>query len=161
MCKVCCSKNCKNWGLLALRVALAIIFLYTGWGKLASGHDGAVAMFASLGLPGPEFWAYFVGALEFVGALMLLLGVYVRYAAAWLGVIMVVAMLTVHRGGPAMGYFLPLAILGGTCALHCLGAGSWRLVKRECLCKGHEKGETSGCGCGSSGCGACSHGENK
>lgn len=119
-------------GLLLLRLALASIFLYTGYQKLGPGHDGAVQMFGKLGFGAPEFWAYFVGLAEVVGGAMLLLGVYVCYAAAWLAIIMVVAIFTAHRGAPFMGLVTPIAILGGLFSLMGTGAGKWSVMKDKC-----------------------------
>lgn len=153
----CTHKTAKNVGLLALRIAVGVIFMYMGYLKLGPGHNLATGMFAGMGLPGGgNFWAYFVGTLEFVGGAMVILGAYARYAAAWLAVIMVVAMLTVHRGGPFVGYFLPLSVLGGCLALLGTGAGRYRLLKAECCCKTCKAmyaGQEGGCdGCGG-GCG--------
>jgi len=151
----------KAGGLLALRAAIALVFITMGYYKLGPNHAGTVGMFAGLKFPMPEFWAYFVGSLELLGGVMALLGVYVRYAAAWLSVIMLVALLSVHRGGPLMGYFLPASVLGGCLALMGVGAGRWRLVKTQCHCPGckategdnKDKGGCCGGSCGGS-CGS-------
>jgi len=133
---MCAHEKMRDAGLLALRIALGILFVYMGYSKLGPNHAMSSGMFAKF--IGPEyagsFWAYFVGLAEFVGGLMVLLGVFASYAAAWLSIIMVVALLTVHLGGPVSGYFLPLVTLGGTLALMGSGAGCWRLVKTECHC---------------------------
>lgn len=136
MCKTACGHpSRKAWGLLGLRIAVGVIFIYMGYGKLGAGHTMASGMFASIGLPGSgSFWAYVIGLFEFVGGLMVLLGIFASTAAMWLSVILIVAMLTIHRGGPFPGYFLPLAVLGGCLALIGSGAGALRLVKMECPC---------------------------
>ena len=137
----------RCFGLLALRIALAFIFIYSGYGKLGPNHIVASGMFASL--IGPEsagsFWAYFVGAAEFFGGLMLLLGVFARYAAIWLSIIMIVGIFTAHLGGPASGYFLSVALLGGTLAIMGSGAGCFRLVKTECHCSKCKTMVVGGC----------------
>ena len=159
-----CGKNCgthpcmKAVGLLGLRITLAIIFIYSGYQKLFVGHEMVTGMFGSLGLVPASFLAWFVGVVEFVGGIMVLLGIFARYTAMPLAIIMVVAMLTAHRGGPINGYFLPLAVLGGCLALMSVGAGQYRLVKTECHCAtckgaGSEKegsccGGKGACGCG-------------
>ncbi len=136
MCKTTCAhKTMKAAGLLGLRLALAFIFIYSGYGKMFVGHEMASGMFsAKLGLPGSAT-AYFVGGLEVLGGLMVLLGVFAKYAATWLAVIMVVAILAVHRGGPVNGYFLTTSLLGACLAIMGVGAGPWRLVKTQCHCK--------------------------
>lgn len=144
----------KSCGLLALRIAIAIIFIYSGYTKLAN-HGMIAGMFGSLGLVPAGFLAWFVGAIELVGGIMILLGVFAGYAALPLAIIMVVAMVTAHRGGPFNGYFLPLSLFGGLLALIGTGAGKYRLVKKECHCKGcNTDGNAGGC-CGGNGECAC------
>lgn len=126
----------RDMGLLALRIAVAFVFIYSGYTKLGPNHAMASGMFAKL--IGPEsagsFWAYFVGLAEFGGGLMVLLGVFVSYAAVWLAIIMLVAIFTVHLGGPVSGYYLTVTLLGSCLALMGSGAGRFRLVKTECHC---------------------------
>lgn len=138
----------RSAGLLALRVAIGIIFIYMGYGKLGPNHEATAAMMVGLGFgSGSAAAAYLLGLLEFVGGFMVLLGAYVGIAGVWLSIIMVVAILTVHRGGPVFGYFLPLSILGGLLALIGSGAGQHRLVKTECRCKICQGGKAGGaCG---------------
>lgn len=165
-----CHKAVKAWGLLGLRLAIGFIVAYLGYGKLGVNHAGTVAMMAGIGGAGmAEFLAYFVGTLEFVGGLMMIFGVYAPLAALWQSVILIVAMLTVHNGGPLMGYFLPLAVLGGCLGLIACGAGKFRLVRQQCPCPsckagcgmcgsgGGGCGDGGNCGCGSPGgsCGCC------
>lgn len=146
-------------GLLALRVSLAFVFIYAGYGKLFTNHEMASGMFGKL--IGPEsagsFWAYFVGLAEFGGGLMLLLGIFASYAAMWLAVIMIVAIFTAHWGGPINGYFVTVLALGGLLALIGNGAGKYCLVKTECHCPkcNTAEGEKEHGGCGGK-C-ACSH----
>lgn len=150
-------KKAKSWGLLVLRLAISFIFIYLGYQKLGPGHTGATMMFdKAVGLPGGgSFWAYFVGTFEVVGGLMVALGVWVRYAAIWLSIILLVAMSTVHRSSPTVaGYFLPLSLLGSCLALLGTGAGKFRLVRSECCCKEcKEKMTDQGGCCGGGGCG--------
>ncbi len=149
---MCTHSKMKAVGLLGLRLAVGIIFLYMGYSKLGPNHAGTAGMFSGMGLPG-NGTAYLIGLLEFVGGLMVIFGVYAKYAATWLAAIMVVAILTVHRGGPFMGYFLPLSVLGGCLALMGSGAGRYRLVKTQCHCKLCQEGMKEGGCCGSGSCG--------
>ena len=129
-------KGMKNFGLLALRLAIGAIFIYAGYGKLFTNHEMVAGMMGKMFGPASagSFWAYFVGSAEFFGGLMVLLGVFASYAAAWLSIVMIVAILTVHWSGPFTGMYAPLAILGGTLSLMGSGAGRYRLVKAECGC---------------------------
>lgn len=124
----------KAAGLLALRIALAIIFIYSGYQKLFVGHDVVAGVFDKLGLIPSGFWAWVVGLVEFFSGIMILFGIFARYASVPLAIIMIVAMVTAHRGGPINGYFLPLALLGGCLAILGAGAGRYRVVKTECHC---------------------------
>lgn len=138
--------------LLVARIALGAIFIYTGYGKLT--NIGATSSaFAGWGYPAPMFFAYLVGLVELLGGAAVLLGVYTRFAAKVLSVVMIFALLTVHwrLGEPLMMWALPLALLGGLLAISVSGGGKWKIMKKECCC-----GSTSGCGCGGScGTGAC------
>jgi len=76
---------------------LAIGFLVHGLPKLtAAGHAGFAGMLAGIGVPLPGLTAWGVGAVEVVGALAILLGVYVTLASGLLLVNMAVAAVAVH-----------------------------------------------------------------
>jgi len=159
-------KAMKNFGLLAMRITVGVIFIYMGYNKIFLSHSASSGMFAKVIGPvfAGSFWAYFVGTAELVGGLMVLLGAYTSYAAAWLAIIMVVAILTVHAGGKFTGYFLPLAVLGGTMALMGMGAGKYRLIKTEChcpKCKASDAANTNGGCCVKKESSCCSTGMDK
>ena len=59
--------------LLAVRLYWGFQFAQTGWGKLH--HIGKIAgFFANLNIPFPGFNAHFVSGLEFIGGILLMLG---------------------------------------------------------------------------------------
>lgn len=131
----CPHKKLKAVGILALRLALGLIFVYAGLPKLGSAHAETAVMFGALGLPGSaSLWVYLVGGLEVLGGVMIALGIFVRYAAIWLSVIMLVAMY-VLRSQPFFMEFTPVLALGGCLSLLGTGAGKYRLVMCECCCK--------------------------
>lgn len=112
-------------GLLLLRLGPAIVFLTSGALHLFGGeHDRAVALFMTVRIPFPETAAWFVGGLEFLGGLALLLGVGARPFALMLAAEMGVATFTVRlpQGVRAVaGYELVLML---TClAIALLGPG--------------------------------------
>src|SRR3989338_3637135 len=156
----------KAAGLLGLRLVIGFIFIYMGLNKLVWDHAATAGMFnAEVGLPGGgDLWTYIVGSLELLGGAMVLFGIWTRYAASWLAIIVLVAMETVHRGNPIVGYFLPLSVLGGCLGLIGASAGRWRAVKTECHCAGCRETMTEKeegcCGGGGDGCGggACGSG---
>jgi putative oxidoreductase len=82
--------------LLGVRLYWGWQFVQTGWGKL---HNLAkvTAFFASLGIPLPGLNAPFVATLEFVGGLLLILGLGSRPIALLLTGNMLVAYLTADR----------------------------------------------------------------
>lgn len=137
----------KSLGLLLLRVAIAVVFIYHGYLKLAD-IDRTTGFFTTLNFPIPGFLAYFVGLVELVGGLMLLFGVLTCWAAAVLVINMVVALLTAHLNMPYAAAELPIALLGGLLALTVMGGGKWVAWKSMHCCGtcGHKDG-TDGCGC--------------
>ncbi len=118
-------ENLKPLSLLGLRLALAVIFFYHGYGKLARSSNDALDAFSSLGLP--EFVFYVVGTLEVFGAILLVLGLLTRATALLLAIEMGVALARVYvpRGGiyAVHNYELPLALFAGAFALVTTGAG--------------------------------------
>lgn len=86
------------WGLLILRLGLGLIFVTHGYPKMAGkgtdpkvNRQGLENSIRRLGLPFPHEMAIVVGTIQFVGGLMLWLGLGTRLAAALLAVIMLVA----------------------------------------------------------------------
>lgn len=132
---MCCSDNAKDWGLLLLRLSVALIFIMSGWGKL-SNMEMVITMFGGMGFPVPAFWAYLVAITEFLGGIAVLVGLYTRTVAALLAIIMLVALLVAHIPGPLQQAFLPIALLGSTIALSTIGAGKYRIManQKECIC---------------------------
>ena len=80
-------------GPLAVRVIVGIGFAFTGWGKL-NDLDTPIALFTKLHIPFPHANAVFVSLVEFVGGILIALGLGTRIAAALLIGVMTVAFLT-------------------------------------------------------------------
>jgi putative oxidoreductase len=80
--------------LLAFRLTWGYQFFKTGKGKLLH-HQDIVEFFSSLGIPQPDFNAWFVGGLECVGGILLIIGLASRIIAFPLAISMVVAYLSV------------------------------------------------------------------
>jgi len=79
--------------LLAVRLYWGWQFAQTGWGKLHN-IGKITGFFASLGIPFPAFNAHFVSGLEFIGGLLLILGLASRVTGLLLAGNMFVAYWT-------------------------------------------------------------------
>lgn len=113
-------------GLLALRIALGVIFLYHGYPKLAHLRGGAQmqSFFVEHGLPG--YFLYIAGVIETFGGGLLLLGLFTRPAAIVLGIEMCVAIWKVHSAHGYLAvheYEFPLTLAMACFALATVGAG--------------------------------------
>ena len=89
------TKKIDFLGPLAIRIYLAPIFIMAGWGKL-SNAENLVGYFDSLGIPLPELMVYVAGTTEFVGGILLIGGLAVRWIAVPLMFTMIVAAGTAH-----------------------------------------------------------------
>jgi putative oxidoreductase len=122
----------RPFGLLALRIALGIIFIVHGYPKLAHLRGGAQMQnfFVEHGLPG--YFLYISGVLETFGGGLLLLGLFTRGAALSLAIEMCVAIWKVHSGHGYLAvhdYEFPLTLATACSALATIGAGSISLDK--------------------------------
>lgn len=91
---------------LVTRLTFGQAFAVTGWGKLTH-LDKITQFFESLGIPFASLQAPMVATFEFVGGLLLLLGLGTRVAGLVLTSTMLVALVTAERGG--IGSALTLA----------------------------------------------------
>jgi len=89
---------------------VGIVFVSEGLQKFLLPALRGPARFAEIGFPAPEFFAYGVGMVEVVCGVLLLLGLYTRWAAMPLVLIMVGALFTTklpillgHGLGPFTG----------------------------------------------------------
>jgi len=121
----------QSCGLTVLRVTLGIVFLVHGYQKLFTfGLHGVAGMFGHMGIPLAGFFAVVVTLVEFVGGLLLIVGVATRIAAAFLAVDMLGAILFVHA---KHGFFnpggveFPLTLLAASICLVLAGGGALSL----------------------------------
>jgi len=82
---------------ILLRLMAGSVFLWEGILKFVYANQG-VGRFTKLGFPFPDFTASFVGGLETVGGLLILLGLGTRFVAVPFLIEMVVAMLSTKIG---------------------------------------------------------------
>lgn len=117
-----------GWGPVPIRLVVGFVFLVHGMQKLfLFGVAGTAAFMAQVGIPLPGLSAALVMALETLGGLALIVGLYSRWAATLLAIDMLVATLTVHLQG---GFFVPygveftLTLFGGSLSLALSGSGA-------------------------------------
>ena len=85
---------------LVLRIVLGVTFLSAGWGKLHN-LDAITRFFESLGIPAAGVQAPFVAGAEFLGGILILVGLGTRVAALLLAGVMAVALYTAIWPGVA------------------------------------------------------------
>ena len=130
--------------LLGLRLYFGWTLIRAGWGKLH--HLARVAtFFAGLGIPAPSFNAHFVAWLEFLGGILLALGLLSRPVSGLLAVDMLVAYWLADRDA-LLGFFThpgqftnaaEFPILLATVVVlivgpGCLSLDAWTGVERTC-----------------------------
>lgn len=123
--------NCGPWAMTLLRVVIAGIFIQAGITKLQLGP-------AILGM---TWFGYLLGVVELLAGIALLVGYKTFWAGKTVAVIMLGALIIVHRtqfGTP--GFYYPLMLLVGAAVLAHYGPGKWAIDNK--------------CGCGV-GCGRC------
>lgn len=119
-------------GKLVLRATLAMLVLFHGLSKLASGVDPIMGMLAKAGLPGSLAFLVYVG--EVIAPLMILFGIWARLGAVIVAINMIIAVALAHgsqiftmgkTGGWALelqGFFFFTAV-----AVALLGAGRYSM----------------------------------
>ncbi len=144
----CCgNKRYLSWGLLALRIAVGVIFIMHGYGKLfgdAPGMTAFTGMVAGLGFIAPSFFAYAAALAEFVGGIAVLLGIGTRYFAGLIACVMFVALFMVKKlKFPAAD--VDLSLFATTICLALVGGGRFTLMR---YFKKNEMNGSGNCGCG-------------
>jgi len=128
-------------GALLVRLALGAVFIAHGYQKLfVAGMDGTINLFRSMGVAVPELFGPLVAFVEFFGGIAIVLGLFTRYVALMLGIVMAAAIVQVKlsigfiapMAGPP-GYELDVALLA--CALLLLFAGPGALSLEKALFK--------------------------
>jgi putative oxidoreductase len=112
-------------GLLVLRVVVGIIMAAHGWQKIHGGPSHFVQTVSGLGLPG--WMAYLTITAEFLGGILLIVGLGTRIAAAAILIDMLVAITKVHLHNGLLaqgGYQFPLTLAAAAFALIFFGAGA-------------------------------------
>ncbi|MFZ0292942.1 MAG: DoxX family protein [Candidatus Sulfotelmatobacter sp.] len=110
--------------LLVIRLALGAVMTGHGYHKVFGGLHHHVQFVTSLGLPG---WSAYLSAFaEFFGGILVLIGLFTRFAAFAICIDLSVAIAKVHYHNGLMGqggYEFPLALAALAFGLIFLGAG--------------------------------------
>lgn len=127
----------QPWGALFLRLVLGIAMIFHGYSKVipASLHGNTLSALqhhshfvATLGVP---YWLGYISALtEFIGGILLVLGLLTRFAAFMVACNMLGAILLVTRHHGYSGSEYTLALLVIAVMLLFYGAGTLALDRR-------------------------------
>lgn len=124
--------NLKTPLALAARLLLAAMFIIAGAGKLTN-IEGTAGYIASGGLPFASVLAVFVGLLELLGGLAIVVGFKARWAALALALFTIAASLLFHKFWAVAAeqqmvqqlmFMKNMAVAGGLFLLTALGAGA-------------------------------------
>ncbi len=117
------------YAAFVMRLAVGGVFLRHGVTKLHSGLPAVADFLHTAGFPFAVFWAVILVALETLGAVCVILGIFTRVWGALLAVEMVVAILAVRvpRGA---NIELEALLLAGALALVALGDGPLSVAVR-------------------------------
>ncbi|MBB2205440.1 DoxX family protein [Gluconacetobacter takamatsuzukensis] len=129
----------RDAALLFSRIALSLLFLVMGWGKL-SDYSGAVAYMAQTGAPLPALSALVATGVELGIGIALVLGVFVEPLALLLAVYTVATGFIGHHFWTMEGmlrydmmihFYKNIGIAGGLVALAVAGPGRFALRLRR------------------------------
>lgn len=122
----------SSLGLLVLRVVVGAIFAAHGAQKIFEFTlPGTIGSFAGMGIPLPEIAGPVVAFVEFIGGILLILGLFTRPVGILLAIDMIVAVIAVHLPAGLWvgeGGYEFVAVLGAAAlALALTGAGRFSL----------------------------------
>ncbi|EKE77109.1 DoxX family protein [Gallaecimonas xiamenensis] len=109
------------------RILLALIFVISGYGKIA-GYSGTQAYMEQMGVPG--MLLPLVILLELGGGILIVVGFFTRWLALLLALFCVVSAFMFHSSGDQMQQIMflkNLAMAGGFLLLMANGPGQWSL----------------------------------
>jgi putative oxidoreductase len=130
----------KDLGAMILRVTLGIMYVMHAYLSLiVFTPSGSADFMRAAGLPAPALMASIVIAVHGLGGLMLLVGLWTRWAAAANAVIMLGALVKAHlpqgffmkvmKNGSVGGFEFVLLLLATTVALILTGGGALAITR--------------------------------
>ncbi|MDO5029716.1 MAG: DoxX family protein [Corynebacterium sp.] len=118
-------------GLLA-RLSIGAVLIAHGYQKLFDyGMTAAGQSFADMGVPAPELAAWVAALIEFVGGILLFIGLFQPIAGILVTLNMLGAVFLVHISNGVFadnnGFELPLTIAAGAALISAFGSGRFAL----------------------------------
>ena len=116
-----------NAGLTLLRIFAGVALAFShGIGKVPPG-DGLISGARNLGFPAPEFFAWAAGLSEFLGGILLALGLFTRISGFFIAITMLVAIVGVHAADPFGKKELAFMYFFVATAFMIKGSGDWSI----------------------------------
>ncbi|MGE3975046.1 MAG: DoxX family protein [Bdellovibrionales bacterium] len=116
-----------HFGLFVLRVFVGMTMaLAHGWNKIPPSEkflEGVIEM----GFPLPIVFAWSAGLAEFMGGILLAIGLFVRPSALFIAITMGVAGFVRHAEDPFQKQELSLVYLAVAIFFVCVGGGKWSI----------------------------------
>ena len=84
----------SSYPFLLCRLVTGLVFLSEGIQKFIRPEDTGSGRFAKIGFSSPDFWAHFAGSFEIVCGLLVLIGLFTRFAVIPLLIVMITAFVT-------------------------------------------------------------------
>ena len=126
-----------DWGILVLRLGIGFMFAAHGLQKAfgffaGPGIKGFSQMLSGLGFVPAMPWAYLAAYTELLGGIFLIIGLYTRFSAVMLLILIITAAIKVHLN---KGFFLSnggfeytFVIAAACLALILLGSGKLSII---------------------------------
>ncbi len=115
----------QSLGLLGMRLAIGTVMIAHGFPKVSGGLSHVVPMVTAAGFPG--WMAYIVAAVEFIGGIMILVGLLTRFVAIamFIEMMVIISRIKWQNGFTGNGnYQLEAMIAAVAFGLIFFGAGS-------------------------------------
>jgi len=84
----------SSYPFLLCRLVTGLVFLSEGIQKFIRPENIGSGRFAKIGFSSPDFWAHFAGSFEIVCGLLVLIGLFTRFAVIPLLIVMITAFVT-------------------------------------------------------------------
>src|SRR3989338_4222058 len=121
------------YGPLILRLALGVILFAHGWSKFKNDKAQFAGRLELLKFRPGKFWAWVVALTEFLGGILILIGLFTQLTVLVLAIEFLVIIFWVRHGqqlvakseAPSMSREFDFLILAALLALLVLGPGAW------------------------------------